>query len=73
MTGLKIIAIGDLHIKEKTCALLQPMYDELVDIVRKNIPDYVFFMGDQLDGHDKVSVICLKHLHSLKMGHPLLA
>lgn len=56
---MKIIAVGDMHIKCRYLDLLRRARDSLCEEVRRCNPQYVVLLGDQLDGHDVIDLSCL--------------
>ncbi len=62
---MKILAVGDMHIKSNTLSVMERARDSIVSLVSRERPDYVVLLGDQLDGHDQLQLSCLSCLSHL--------
>lgn len=62
---MKILALGDMHIKPKTMLILGKAMECLIQLVETVRPDYVVLLGDQLDGHEQLNLSCLHALTTL--------
>ena len=59
---MRILAVGDMHIKLSSMDLLRKARNSLRVLVKESKPDYLVLMGDQLDGHNVIQLSCLNTL-----------
>lgn len=62
---MRVLVVGDMHIKTSTLGTLEEAYQDLVDACINACPEYVVLLGDQLDGHGVVQTQCLEALTKL--------
>lgn len=56
---MKILAVGDMHLKATSLAHYAPARIELVRLCTQVQPDYIVLLGDQLDGHTTQHTTCV--------------
>jgi DNA repair exonuclease SbcCD nuclease subunit len=54
---MKILLIGDIHMKLKLREKILPIFDDIYNIIENNNFDFVVLLGDLLDGHNKVDLL----------------
>jgi DNA repair exonuclease SbcCD nuclease subunit len=56
---VKVLCIGDPHIKVNNMLESQEMLEKLVEITQEKKPDFIVCLGDVLDRHSNIHVSCL--------------
>lgn len=59
MQKVKVLTIGDVHIKVNNIPECTEMISRLVDLAKKESPDFIVCLGDVLDRHSNIHVQCL--------------
>lgn len=62
---MKVLTIGDVHIKVNNVPEIDQMTSKLVELVQKVKPDFVILLGDVLDRHSTIHVSCLMRAENL--------
>jgi hypothetical protein len=62
---IKILAVGDLHVKESTLATIAILNKKLLERIEEHNPNIVIFMGDLSDTHEKIHTLALNAIHDL--------
>lgn len=56
---MKVLCIGDIHIKVSNVPEIDEMTVKLVKLVEERRPDFIVLLGDILDRHATINVFCL--------------
>lgn len=56
---MKVIAIGDIHIKEDALPDINELEKKVCELIKKENPDFVVIMGDILNDHERIHTVCL--------------
>ncbi len=56
---VKVLCIGDPHIKVSNMVESEEMIEKLYNIVIEKKPDFIVCLGDVLDRHSNIHVSCL--------------
>lgn len=56
---MKILILGDLHIKKKNCSLWNDIQEEIYKIIEEKKIDLFVSLGDTLDTHERIDMRCL--------------
>lgn len=56
---MKILIVGDIHVKTNNLDQIERLHQIIIEKVNKLIPDFVVFLGDVLDYHEKIITPCL--------------
>jgi DNA repair exonuclease SbcCD nuclease subunit len=56
MDEIKVLVIGDPHVRVKEIHFSQLMLDEVVTVAKKELPDFIVVLGDILDTHNRVEI-----------------
>jgi DNA repair exonuclease SbcCD nuclease subunit len=62
---VKVIIIGDVHIKYDNLPDIDRYINELERVVKAKLPDFIVVLGDILDSHEKVFTPCLNKAYEL--------
>lgn len=63
--NIKILAIGDIHIKVTNLHIIPSFIDQTINFITQFNPDCVILLGDILDTHETILTPCLKHAEDL--------
>lgn len=72
---MKVLCIGDVHIKISNIPETDEMSKKLVELANKTSPNFIVLLGDVLDRHATINVHCLMRaetlIHSLLFIAPI--
>lgn len=71
MFDIKILCIGDPHIKESSIVETEILIDKVLDAIYKHCPDIIVIMGDVLHNHEKIN--CVMQVHAIKFFEKVLS
>ena len=61
----KILCVGDIHIKPSNLSFVKLLTDRIILEISNSSPDFVVFLGDLSDSHEKIHTQCLNAIQSL--------
>lgn len=65
---MKVLTIGDVHIKVNNVPEIDEMTNKLIELTKKEQPDFVVLLGDVLDRHSTIHVSCLMRAEKLVLS-----
>ena len=65
---MKVLTIGDVHIKVNNVLEIDEMANKLIELTKKEQPNFVVLLGDILDRHSTIHVSCLMRAENLVLA-----